>query len=95
MCNTEVDAFLSKWKRVPNWFVKSEITELDDDLFSNYDIIFVNEDSNYVTFFSDDMCIVSVDLDNIKLDDINFDENDPKTIDLHHYSITAWWNCSK
>ena len=53
------------------------IKKLDDDLFSNYEIIFVNQDSNYTTFFSDEVGILSVDLNNINLDDINFDEDDP------------------
>ena len=38
-------------------------------------IVFVNEDSDKVTFSSDNMCILSVDLNKI-----NFDENDPETI---------------
>ena len=53
------------------------IKKLDDDLFSNYEIIFVNQDSNYTTFFSDEVDILSVDLNNINLDGINFDEDDP------------------
>ena len=53
------------------------IKKLDDDLFSNYEIIFVNQDSNYTIFFSDEVGILSVDLNNINLDDINFDEDDP------------------
>ena len=53
------------------------IKKLEDDLFSNYEIIFVNQDSNYTTFFSDEVGILSVDLNNINLDDINFDEDDP------------------
>ena len=38
-------------------------------------IVFVNEDSDKVTFSSDNMCILSVDLNKI-----NLDENDPETI---------------
>ena len=38
------------------------------DIFSNDNIIFVNEDSNYVTFFGGEMSILSVDLDKINLD---------------------------
>ena len=53
------------------------IKKLDDDLFSNYEIIFVNQDSNYARFFSDEVGILSVDLNNINLDDVNFDEDDP------------------
>ena len=53
------------------------IKKLDDDLFSNYEIIFVNQDSHYATFFSDEVGILSVDLNNFNLDDVNFDEDDP------------------
>ena len=43
-------------------------------------IVFVNEDSDKVTFSSDNMCILSVDLNKINVDNVNFDENDPETI---------------
>ena len=56
------------------------IKKLDDDLFFGDDIIFVNEDPCYVTFFSDGRGVLSVDLNNINLDDVNFDEDDPETI---------------
>ena len=46
------------------------IKKLDDD------IIFVNEDYNYVIFFSDEMNILSVGLNNINLDYVNFDKDD-------------------
>ena len=43
--------FLPTLKFVPDRFFTSKmIKTLDDDLFSNDDIFFVNEDSNYVTF---------------------------------------------
>ena len=57
---------------------------------ANDDIIFVNEDSNYVTFFSADIGIFSVDLNNINLADFNFDEDDPETI--IHVRFLAWRN---
>ena len=44
------------------------IKKLKDDIFSNDNIIFVNEDSNHVTFFGGEMSILSVDLDKINLD---------------------------
>ena len=47
MCDKAVDDFLPNLKFVPDWFVTSKIIKKpDDDLFSNDDIIFVNEDSN-------------------------------------------------
>lgn len=50
---------------------------LDTDLSANNDIILINKDS-------------SVDIDNINLDDVNFDEDDPKTI--NHVRLIAWCN---
>ena len=43
------------------------IKEPDVDLFFNDDIIFVNEDSINVTFVSNEMGILSVDLNDINL----------------------------
>ena len=63
-----VDAFLPTLKFVPDWFVLSNmIKKHDDGLFSNDDIIFIHEDSNNVTFFSDEMGVLSVDFNTINL----------------------------
>ena len=94
MCDKAVNAFLAALKFVPDGFVtKKMIKKLDDDLFANNDIIFVTEDSNYVTFSRNEMGILSVDISNIDLDDINFDEDDPETI--IHVRLTAWHNSFK
>ena len=61
---------------------------LDDTFFPNNDIILINEHSNNVTFFGGEMGILSVDLDKINLGDINFDEDDPKTV--IHVRVMAW-----
>ena len=66
------------------------IKKLNEYLFSNNDIIFVNEVSNYVTLFSNEMGILSAGLSNINLDDVNFDEDDPETI--IHIRRMAWRN---
>ena len=58
------------------------IKEPDVDLSFNDDIIFVNEDSINVTFVSDEMGILSVDLNDINLDDVNFDKDDLETFGL-------------
>ena len=56
MCDKAVDASLLS-ALVPDWFVMNKIFEKDDVVFSNDNIIFVNEDTD-VTFFSDDyMCL--------------------------------------
>ena len=51
MYDKAVDAFLPTLKFVSDWFVtRKMIKDLDGALFANNDIIFVNEDSNYVPF---------------------------------------------
>ena len=48
-------------------------------IFSSDDKVFVNEDSDNCPYFSDDMGISTKCL-NINSDDVNFDDDDPKTI---------------
>ena len=57
MWDKAVDDFLPALTFLTDWFVtKQMIKKLHDDLFSDDDdIIFVNKDSNYVTFFSNAM----------------------------------------
>ena len=74
ICDKAVNGFLPTLKFVPDWFVTSNmIKKLDDALFANDGIIFINEDSNNVTFFGGEMGILSVDLAKINLDEYNFD----------------------
>ena len=48
-CDKAVDAFLPTLKIVLDWFVTNKTLEkLDDAIFSNYDIVFVNEGSDNV-----------------------------------------------
>ena len=58
------NAFLPALNFVPDWFVtkKNIIEKLDDTLFANHTIIFMNVDSNNVTFFGGEMGNFSVDL---------------------------------
>ena len=45
---------LAALKFVPDWFITNKRFEkLDDVVFSNDDIVFVNTDSDNVTLFSD------------------------------------------
>ena len=66
------------------------INKLDDAVFSNYHVVFVNEDFGNVTIYSDEMGVLSVDFNNISLDDVNFDEGDPETI--KYAILMAWCN---
>ena len=57
-------------------------------LISNNDIIFLNKDSNNVTFSSYGRGILSADINKINLVNINFDKDDPETIT--HVRRLAW-----
>ena len=73
--------FLPALKFVPNWFVTSKmIKKLHNTLFTDDDILFFDGDSVSVTYFSDELGILSVDINNINLDDVNFYEDDHETI---------------
>ena len=59
---------------------KTIIKRLDNAVFANNNIVFFDKDSGNVTFSNDEMGILSVDFNNINIDDVNFDEDDPETI---------------
>ena len=63
-------------------------------LFSNNDIVLDFINSGTVRFSSDNMDILSIDLNNINLDDVTFHEDDPKII-IHvrlHIILITWHN---
>ena len=43
-------------------------------------ILYFNEDSGNIKFSYNEIGIVTIDLDNINLDDTNYEEDDPNTI---------------
>ena len=52
MCDKAVDAFLRTLNFFPDWFGPNKMLEkLYDVVFSNDDIVFFNEDSDFVAFF--------------------------------------------
>ena len=74
-----IDSYQLTLKFVPGWFVTNEMIEkLDNAVFSNEDIVFGNIDSNIVI----NLIIIYwyKPYNNISLDDDDFDNNDPKTI---------------
>ena len=82
------DDFLRVLKFVPDWFVISKMIEkLDDALFVNDNIV---KDSGNVTFSSNKMDILSVDLNNINLDEVKFDVDDAESI--NNVRLKAWRN---
>ena len=61
-------------KSVPDWVVTSKIIKkLHITLFTVDDVLFFDDDSCNVSFSSDDMGILNVDLNNINLDNLHID----------------------
>ena len=59
--------------------IPQTIKKLDDNLFSNGNKIFINDDFN-ARIFRNETGILYTDINNIILDDVNFDKGDPETI---------------
>ena len=77
MCDKAVDDCLAALKFVPDWFVTSKMIEkLFTALYSDENILYLNEDSGNVTFCFNERGILSVNLNKINLDDINYDKKD-------------------
>ena len=61
-------------KSVPDWVVTSKIIKkLHITLFTVDDVLFFDDDSCNVLFSSDEMGILSVDLNSINLDNLHID----------------------
>ena len=58
------------------------------DLYADENILYFNEDSSNVVFNCNGMGILNIDLNNINLEDTNFEEDDPDTIIL--IKLLAW-----
>ena len=94
MCDKAVDACLPALQFVPDWFVTNKMLEkLVNHVFSNDDIVFVNEDSDSFKFFSDDIGLNTKYLNNIHPEDDNFGDDDPEIIihDRHKDAIKAYF----
>ena len=91
MWDKVVNNILPPLKLDPDWSVANKmIKKLHNALLADDDILFFDEDSGNVIFSSDEMGIFSVDLNNINLDNVNFDKDDPKTI--IHVRLITWYN---
>ena len=82
MCDEAVDVFLAVLKFIPDWFLTSKmIKKLYTVLYEYNGSLFFDEDFGIVTFCCNEMSILSVNVNNINLDN-NFDEDDSDTIIL-------------
>ena len=66
------------------------LEKLDNVVFSNDDIDVEVIESDTIAFFSNDMGLNAIVLNNINLDDDDFDEDDPTSIVL--FRLIAWCN---
>ena len=66
------------------------IEKLDNSIFYNDDIIFGDKESDIVTFFSNNVNLSCISLDNVNLDDDNLENCDPKTI--NHVRLMSRYN---
>ena len=68
MCDEPVDDFLAALKLIPNWFVTSKmIKTLYIALYEDDGLRLFDEGSGGVTFCCNEMGILSVNLNNIKI----------------------------
>ena len=91
MCDKVVDSYLLALKFVTDWFVASTmIGKLDSAVLSDIHIVFGDLDSDIVRFFSSDIALNSITVENINLDDSNLDYIDPETIS--YVRRMDWYN---
>ena len=89
MCDKAVDSYLLILKLFSDWILTSKMIEkFDSGVLSNNDIVIDEIDSDFVTFFSNDIGLNSITLDN--LDDDVSDDCDPETISFDR--VMDWHN---
>ena len=83
MCNKAVDDCLAALKFVPDWFVASKMIKIRFTALHAYkNIFYFNGDSDNVVFICNETGFLNIDLNNIGLEDTNYDEDDPDIIIL-------------
>ena len=84
------DDYLAVLKFIPDWFVTSKMIEKPfTALYADDNILYFNEDSGNAIFSCNEMGILNIDLNDINLDDTNYNEDDPETI--VHVRLLAWY----
>ena len=90
MCDEAVDDYLAALKFICDWFVTSKmIKKLLIASYANDNILDFNEDSGNAVFSCNEMGILNIDINNIKLDDTYYNEEDPET--LIHIRLLTWY----
>ena len=90
MCDEAVDDSLAALKVVPDWFATSKMIKKHyTALYPDDNIFYFKEDSGNVIFSCNKMVILNIDLNDINLDDTNYNEDDGVTI--IHIRLLAWY----
>ena len=69
MYDKAVDDFLAALKFIPEWYVTSNMIKKLLALYADNTVLYFNEDCGNVIFSCNEMGILSIDLNNINLDD--------------------------
>ena len=81
ICDKSADSYLLPLRFILDWFATNKIIEkLDSAIFSGNYIAFADLDSVFVTFLRKDIGLNIIALENINLENDNFDYCDPETI---------------
>ena len=81
MCDRAVDDCLAALKFIRDWFLTSEMIKiLFTALYADVNILYFNEDSSNILFICNGMGILNIDLNNVNLDNTNYNGVDPDTI---------------
>ena len=89
MCDEAVDYSLAALKLIPDWFVTSKmIRKLYTACHTDNGLIFLDEDFGDLTFCSNEIGLINVNLNNINLDN-NFEKNDHIIIPIR---LLHWHN---
>ena len=88
MCNEALDDCLAALKFVPDWLLKVKWLKTYYCFYADENILYFNEDSGNVIFSCNGMGILYIRLNNINVDDINYDAYDPDTNIL--VRLLAW-----
>ena len=96
MCRKAIKTCLPLLKCVSDWFVISKMLKYLDNflIFKFFNLQFFNDDlvHDNVTFFSDDMGLVNVELNNVNLDDDNFDQGVPEILERNLHCFMTFNN---
>ena len=72
------------------WFVTSKIVvKFYNVLFAENNLHFIDEHSGNATFISDEMRVLSINLNDVNLDHVNVDEGHPKTLFMQDIWLSA------